>query len=77
METVASGYMFLTVLGLVLVIAWIVLPFAVIGTKPLLRELISETRKTRLLLEQISAKGAVEIAGPNVFRNVRKQTTAD
>jgi len=37
---------------IVLAICWIILPFAVIGTKPLLRQLIAETRRTNELLEQ-------------------------
>ena len=40
------------VFGVVLTIAWIVLPFALIGTKPLLRELIAEAKKTNALLTQ-------------------------
>ena len=35
---------------LALVIAWIILPFALIGTKPLLRELIKQTKETNRLL---------------------------
>jgi hypothetical protein len=35
---------------LLLALAWIVLPFALIGTKPLLRELIAETKRTNELL---------------------------
>lgn len=42
----------LILLVLLLVICWIVLPFAVIGTKPLLRQLIAETQRTNALLEQ-------------------------
>lgn len=42
----------LIVSGIVLAICWIVLPFALIGTKPLLRELIVEVKKTNALLEQ-------------------------
>ena len=38
--------------GIILAIAWIVLPFALFGTKPLLRELIIEVRRTNALLEQ-------------------------
>jgi hypothetical protein len=37
---------------IVLSVCWIVLPFALIGTKGLLRELIAETRRTNALLEQ-------------------------
>jgi uncharacterized membrane protein len=39
----------------VLVIAWIVMPFAIIGTKPLLRDLLSEQRRTNELLRQLGA----------------------
>ena len=46
-------YLIVIVLGIALLFAWIVLPFAVIGTKPLLRELIAETRKTRALFEEL------------------------
>jgi len=38
--------------GIILAVAWIVLPFALFGTKPLLRELIVEVRRTNSLLEQ-------------------------
>jgi predicted PurR-regulated permease PerM len=38
-------------LGIVLIVCWIVLPFAVIGTKPLVRELIREQQATNRLLE--------------------------
>jgi hypothetical protein len=41
----------IVVFCVVLAIAWIILPFALIGTKPLLRELIDETRRTNALLE--------------------------
>jgi uncharacterized protein YoxC len=33
-------------------IAWIILPFALIGTKPILRELLAEVKKTNTLLER-------------------------
>lgn len=42
----------IVIFGVVLAIAWIILPFALIGTKALLRELIEETRRTNTLLEQ-------------------------
>jgi hypothetical protein len=40
----------LLIVGLVLAVAWIILPFALIGTKPLLQELIDETKRTNELL---------------------------
>jgi hypothetical protein len=43
-------------LGIVLTIAWIVLPFAIIGTKPLLKELLAEMRKTNAMLSDVLAK---------------------
>ena len=39
--------------GIVLTICWIVLPFAVIGTKPLLLRLIRETEETIKLLRSL------------------------
>jgi hypothetical protein len=40
------------VFGLVLLIAWVILPFALIGTKPLLRQLIKEQQDTNALLRK-------------------------
>lgn len=40
----------LAIFGMVLLVAWIILPFALIGTKPLLRELIKEQQATNELL---------------------------
>jgi uncharacterized protein YoxC len=48
----AIVWLVLLVLGLILAIAWIVLPLALIGTKPLLRQLIAEVQRTNELLEQ-------------------------
>lgn len=39
---------------LVLLIAWVLLPFAMFGMKPLLRELIAETKRTNTLLERLA-----------------------
>lgn len=50
------GSAFLAVLylfAIVLAICWIVLPFALIGTKPLLRSLLAEQRRTNELLAKI------------------------
>lgn len=49
----------LTLLGVVLAIAWILLPFAMFGMKPLLRELIEETKRTNALLEAASRAAPV------------------
>jgi len=55
MEPFAMGsivWLMLFVFGIILAIAWIVLPFALIGTKPLLRQLIAEAQRTNALLER-------------------------
>ena len=55
MEPFAFGgivWLVVFVLGLILAVAWIVLPLALIGTKPLLRQLIAEVQRTNSLLEQ-------------------------
>jgi UDP-N-acetylmuramyl pentapeptide phosphotransferase/UDP-N-acetylglucosamine-1-phosphate transferase len=46
----------LVIFGIVLVIAWIILPFALIGTKSLLRQLLMEAKETNKLLRQIAPK---------------------
>lgn len=40
----------LLLFGIVLLVMWIILPFAIIGTKLLLRQLIEEQRRTNELL---------------------------
>ena len=40
------------ILLVIVAICWIVLPFAIIGTKPLLRQLIAEQARTNALLER-------------------------
>lgn len=53
-----AGMIFLVIVG----ICWIVLPFAILGTKPLLRTLIAEQQRTNaLLLEQ---RAQVVVARP-------------
>jgi hypothetical protein len=45
-----------TLAGIALLIAWILLPFAMFGLKGRIRELIDETRRTNTLLEQLHDK---------------------
>jgi ABC-type sulfate transport system permease component len=52
MEAWTGFYLAMWILGIIVAICWIVLPFAVIGTKPLLRELIAEQQRTNALLER-------------------------
>jgi uncharacterized protein YoxC len=48
---IGGGSIFLALFLLVLAVAWIVLPIALIGTKPLLRELIKQQKETNQLLK--------------------------
>jgi hypothetical protein len=58
MESIVGGLTVIWLLGIFLVLVWIFLPFALIGMKPLLRELIRETKKTNAILErQLGAGG--------------------
>lgn len=50
----------LFLLGLVVAILWICMPFAIFGTKPLLRELIAEQRKTNQYLAAAAASDRVQ-----------------
>ena len=45
------GMLLVVMLAIALLLLWICLPFALFGTKPLLRELIQEVRKTNALLQ--------------------------
>jgi hypothetical protein len=59
-----AGIIYLIWLALILVltIVWTILPFAIFGTKPLLRELIAEVRHLRILL----ARRATEVQLPPI-----------
>ena len=52
MATFGILYLLVVIFGIVLAACWIILPFALIGTKPLLRELIAEVRRNNQLLDQ-------------------------
>jgi len=52
MEAFATVYVLLFLFGIV----WIIVPFALIGTKPILRELLEEMRTANRLLEQRESK---------------------
>lgn len=54
-----AGFEIVVLFLLVLAICWIILPFAVIGTKPLLRELIKEQKRTNELLAAAPAETPV------------------
>jgi len=45
----------LVIFGLILAIAWIILPFALIGTKPLLRRILDEQIRMNALLASLAA----------------------
>lgn len=52
-----SGVLILAavVFGIVLLVLWVLLPFAMFGIKPLLSTLIEEQRKTNELLAKVAA----------------------
>ncbi len=54
MAAMGGLYLVALLFGVVIGILWIILPFAVFGTKPLLRELISEIRETNALLANMT-----------------------
>ena len=58
MDGFAGVMVFVWLFGLVLLVAWIALPFAMFGIKPLLRELISLTKETNRLLKEGTTRQA-------------------
>jgi hypothetical protein len=68
-------WVFAVVFGIVLLIAWIVLPFAVIGTKPLLEKLLAEQQRTNALLASLTsdpASTASSAPRPGFWEDLRK-----
>ena len=57
------------IFGLILPVLWILVPFALFGIKPLLRELIAEQRRANELSARIAATPAqVVVADPRDLR---------
>ena len=50
-ETAGGMMVAFALIGLLIAVLWILMPFAIFGTKPLLRTLIAEQKKTNKLLE--------------------------
>jgi hypothetical protein len=51
LEALTGLYLAGMILLLILVVCWIALPIAIIGTKPILRQILEEQRRTNALLE--------------------------
>lgn len=51
---VGSAGLLITLFSILVLILWILVPFAIFGIKPLLRELIAEQRRTNQLLSQVA-----------------------
>lgn len=51
-EALTGFYLAGMILLAILVVCWIVLPIAVIGTKPILRQILAEQQRTNALLER-------------------------
>jgi hypothetical protein len=63
-ETLGGLYIALVVFMIVLALAWIIMPFAIIGTKPILRELLDEQKRTNALLRQLADRPAEPVEVP-------------
>jgi hypothetical protein len=72
MEIAMALYQMAIVSGIALIIAWTVLPFAVIGTKPLLRKLIADIQVTNALLErQVSGELRIDAGDRRLPKQLR------
>lgn len=52
MNEMAAAYLGLALLAVVVLVLWVLLPFAVFGVKPLLREMLHEQRVHNQLLRE-------------------------
>jgi predicted PurR-regulated permease PerM len=59
-EALAGIYVFVVIFLIVLAVCWIILPFALIGTKPILRRLLEEAQRTNELLERMAPPKTAE-----------------
>ncbi len=68
MGTAVGGtfLIFLVILALIIAVLWIFMPFAIFGSKDLLKELIREQRKTNELLASIAKQQGAAGAGGRV-----------
>lgn len=60
----ANVVLVLVVVGVVIAVLWILLPFAVFGVKDLLRQVHREQKRTNELLERMAATQSVEPPRP-------------
>lgn len=56
MEAFGIFGVLLVLLGLVIAVLWVFMPFAIFGLKDLTRDLIREQRRTNDLLEKLTAQ---------------------
>lgn len=52
------------IIAVVIAILWICMPFALFGTKPILRELLAEQRKTNKLLAEAAERARAQAVAP-------------
>jgi hypothetical protein len=57
-------YFFLALLALTGIVGWLIVPFALLRTRPLLREVLAETKRTNELLEQVLGNRTTTPNGP-------------
>lgn len=58
MEAFGIFGVMLVLLGVVIAVLWVFMPFAIFGLKDLTRELIREQRRTNELLEKLASQRA-------------------
>jgi heme exporter protein D len=56
----AEFYVLAPFLVVVLAIVWLILPLAIFGTKPLLRELLAEQQRTNQLLAELTSRAQAQ-----------------
>jgi hypothetical protein len=56
MHELAGIYVLFVLFLLVVGVLWIIMPFAIFGTKPILREILAESKRTNELLEKLATQ---------------------
>lgn len=68
-----SIFLFLSIfMGLILTVLWVLLPFSIIGIKPMLKKIIQQQESIKYLLEQIRQERISEKdTDPGSFRIIK------
>lgn len=67
----AGMWLGLVIFAIVLATAWIIMPFAIIGTKPILRDVLAELKTQNQLLRDLARSNATQTSDSSLPPSLR------